>query len=91
MSTVTVKNKYQIIIPVALRRRAQVSIGDILEADVERGKITFAPKLPIADCDIAEGLEDIRRSRVSGPFETAEEMIVSLKQGIKRIASRKQK
>lgn len=91
MSTVTVKNKYQIIIPTALRRRTQIRIGDILEADVEKGKITFAPKLPI-DHDIAEGLEDIRQGRVVGPFETAEEMIVSLKQGIKRIvASRKQK
>ncbi|MFH1170689.1 MAG: AbrB/MazE/SpoVT family DNA-binding domain-containing protein [Candidatus Vogelbacteria bacterium] len=87
---VTVTNKYQIIIPTALRRRVQVHIGDVLEANVESGKITFAPKFPI-DRDIAEGLEDLHQGRVTGPFETAEEMTVSLKQGIKRIASCKQK
>lgn len=83
MSIVTVKNKYQVVIPVALRKRAQINIGDVLEANVERGKITFTPKLLI-DREIAEGLEDIRQGRVVGPFDTAEEMITSLKKGMHR-------
>ena len=41
MEVVTVKTKFQIVIPQRIREQAQVDIGDILEARVENGKITF--------------------------------------------------
>jgi len=44
MQLVTVKTKYQIVIPRAIREQAGVGVGDLLEAKVEKGKITFAPK-----------------------------------------------
>ena len=87
MSIVTVKNKYQVVIPQAVREQIGVAVGDILEAKVERGRITLTPK-SLVDRAIAEGLEDLRKGRVRGPFDTVDEMIDSLK-GRKRPTVRK--
>jgi len=62
----------------SVRRRVSIKVGDVLEAKAERGKVTFTPKA-VVDRAIAEALEDIRKGRVCGPFETAEEMLASLK------------
>lgn len=74
MPFVTVKKKYQVVIPAAVRRQLRVEVGDLLEAKAERGKVTFIPKSAV-DREIAEGLDDIRKGRTYGPFGTAEEMI----------------
>jgi len=47
MSLVTVKNKYQVVIPQSIRRKLGISRGDLLEAKVERGWITYTPKTVI--------------------------------------------
>jgi AbrB family looped-hinge helix DNA binding protein len=78
MSIVTVKNKYQIVIPQRVREQIGVAVGDILEAKVERGRITLTPKVMV-DRAILEGLEDVRKGRVRGPFNTVDEMLDSLK------------
>ena len=87
MSIVRVKTKYQVTLPTVVRERAGVSIGDVLEATVEKGKITLTPKT-LVDRGIAEGLEDIRQGRVYGPFNSADEMLRSL-HGDVRKATRK--
>jgi len=69
-----VKNKFQVVIPQQVREQVGVTIGDVLEARAVNGKIVFEPK-SIVDRGIAEGLEDIRRGRVYGPYRsTAEAM-----------------
>ncbi len=78
MSIVTVKNKYQVVIPQRVREQVGIHVGDVLEAQVDRGKIVFTPK-SIVDRAIAEGLNDIKKGRVHGPFESADEMIAALK------------
>ncbi len=87
MPIVTVKNKFQVVIPQRVREQIGVSVGDILEAKVERGRITLTPK-SVVDRAIAEGLEDVRKGRVRGPFHTADQMLDSLK-GRKQRSSRK--
>jgi AbrB family looped-hinge helix DNA binding protein len=47
MSIVTVKDKYQVVIPQGLRRQLGLQLGDVLEARVERGKLTYTPKVLI--------------------------------------------
>lgn len=79
MPIVTVKKKYQVVIPQSVRERVPVHVGDLLEANVEKGKITLTPK-SLVDREIAEGLEDLRQGRTYGPYGTAEEMIRSLHQ-----------
>ena len=55
MDIVAVKNKFQIVIPQHIREQVHVEIGDLLEAGVENGKITFTPK-SLIDRHLAEGL-----------------------------------
>jgi len=68
MSIVTVKNKYQVVIPQRVREQIGVAVGDILEAKVERGKITLTPK-SVVDRAIAEGLEDSPGGTGARPFQ----------------------
>jgi AbrB family looped-hinge helix DNA binding protein len=83
MDIVTVKNKFQIVIPQHVREQVHIEIGDILEADVEDGKITFTPK-SLVDRHVAEGLEDARAGRTHGPYESAEAAIAALDSHAKR-------
>ncbi|MGH9444349.1 MAG: AbrB/MazE/SpoVT family DNA-binding domain-containing protein [Terriglobia bacterium] len=77
MEIVIVKTKFQIVIPQPIREQVQVGIGDVLEANVEGGKITFTPK-SLVDRHLAEGLEDVRKGRTHGPYTTAEAAIKAL-------------
>jgi len=77
MQLVTVKSKYQVVIPAAVRRQIRVGVGDLLEATAEGGRIVLTPK-SVIDRRLAEALEDVKAGRVHGPFHSAEEMIASL-------------
>jgi AbrB family looped-hinge helix DNA binding protein len=87
MQLVTVKTKYQIVIPRAIRKQAGVGIGDLLEAKVEKGKITFAPK-SVLDRHLAEGLEDLKRGRTHGPYKSAKEAIAALEARVRKRTKR---
>jgi len=88
MQLVTVKTKYQIVIPRAIREQAGVGVGDLLEAKVEKGKITFAPK-SVLDRHLAEGLEDLKHGRTHGPYKSAKEAIAALEVRAKKHAKRR--
>lgn len=89
--TITVKTKTGLLVPPSVQRRAGIKNGDRLEFKVSGGIITIVPKLPtaddeytpeqraIVDAQLAEGLEDIRKGRVSPKFDTVDEMLASLK------------
>jgi AbrB family looped-hinge helix DNA binding protein len=77
MDIVTVKNKFQIVIPQHVRELMHVEVGDILEASVEGGKIIFTPKT-LVDRHLAEGLEDARQGRTHGPYARAGDAIAAL-------------
>jgi AbrB family looped-hinge helix DNA binding protein len=77
LELVTVKTKFQIVIPRSIREAAGVDIGDLLEAKVEGGKITFAPK-SVVDRHLAEGLADLKAGRSHGPYSSAKEAISAL-------------
>jgi AbrB family looped-hinge helix DNA binding protein len=88
MNIVTVKNKFQIVIPQHVREQAHIEIGDLLEADVQDGKITFTPK-SLVDRHLAEGLEDMRKGRTHGPYGNADEAIAALDARAKRHAKKR--
>jgi AbrB family looped-hinge helix DNA binding protein len=83
MDIVTVKNKFQIVIPQRVREQVHIEIADILEADVEDGKITFTPK-SLVDRHLAEGLKDAGAGRTHGPYESADAAIAALDARAKR-------
>ena len=84
MELVTVKTKFQIVIPQSIREQAHVDVGDLLEASVEDGKITFTPK-SVIDRLIDERLTDLAAGRTHGPYDTADEAIAAVE---RRIAAR---
>jgi AbrB family looped-hinge helix DNA binding protein len=87
MPLVSVKNKFQVVIPQSVRDQIGLNVGDLLEAKVERGKITFTPK-SVVDRGIAEGLEDIRRGRVHGPYQSVPEAMRAFQERTARLAKR---
>ena len=84
---VKVKTKYQVTLPTSVRHRVGLKVGDLLDAKVERGRITLTPKAVISP-GIAEGLEDIKKGRVYGPFTSAEELLHSLHREIRTTSSK---
>lgn len=91
MPLVKVKGKYQVTLPASVRQKAGIAVGDLLEAQVRGKKITLTPKIAVdrefIEKRLAEGLEDIRRGRVYGPFSSAKEVVRALRAGKKRKAS----
>jgi bifunctional DNA-binding transcriptional regulator/antitoxin component of YhaV-PrlF toxin-antitoxin module len=87
MALVAVKNKFQIVIPRAVREAVGVEVGDFLEAKAEAGKITFTPK-SVVDRGIAESMADFAAGRSHGPFKTHAELIDSLHQESARVRSK---
>lgn len=96
--TVTVKSKADIVVPSSVRRRAGIKPGDRLEVRVSGGVISIIPKLPsaddeytpeqrrIIDREVSKGLEEVKKGRTCGPFNTADEMIASMKAEFKKRA-----
>ena len=83
MPLVKVKAKYQVTLPASLRQKAGLAVGDLLEATVEGKKITLTPK-SVVDRELALALEDLRKGRVHGPFNSAKAAIAFLHKGAKR-------
>ncbi|MBS1716515.1 MAG: AbrB/MazE/SpoVT family DNA-binding domain-containing protein [Armatimonadetes bacterium] len=77
MELVTVKNKFQIVIPQSIRELAHIGVGDLLEASIENGKITFTPKTVI-DRHLSEALQDVKDGRTHGPYGNASDAITAL-------------
>jgi len=86
MSLVAVKNKYQVVIPQKVREQIGLNVGDVLDAKIERGKITLTPRSPV-DQGIAEGLEDMRKGRTHGPYKSVEEASKAFRAGALRTKS----
>jgi len=103
--TITLKEKAPLVVPPGIQRKARLKAGDQVEFKATPGRITIIGKPPAAppstedeytpeqrriiEAQIAEGLEDIRKGRVSPRFDTVEEMLASMKAG--RKSSRRQK
>jgi AbrB family looped-hinge helix DNA binding protein len=83
MAIVTVKKKYQVVIPQHVRNEIGVNIGDVLEARAENGRIVFEPK-SIVDRGIAESMMKFDVGRSFGPFQTHERFLNALHKEAKR-------
>ena len=86
MPVVKIKTKYQVTLPSSVRHRVGLKVGDLLDAKVERGKITLTPKA--ISPGIAEGLDDIKKGRVYGPFASSEALLGSLHREAAKLAKK---
>ncbi len=72
MPIVKVKDKFQITVPVTLRARLALKVGDLLEAEIKNGVLELSPKdLVNREIDLARA--QIKAGQYLGPFETAKE------------------
>jgi AbrB family looped-hinge helix DNA binding protein len=90
MSIVTVKNKYQVVIPQRVREEIGLDIGDLLEARAENGKIVFEPK-SVVDRGIAESIAEFQAGKGYGPFDTHEAFGKALHKKATKKTARKKK
>jgi len=101
--TVTVKNKEKtpLVVPTSVRRKAGFKAGEELEFRASGGVVTIVPKLPLADDEytpqerrvidarLKKSLDEVKRGHTAGPFNTADAMIASLKQELKKTSRKK--
>lgn len=86
-----------------MRRKAGFRNGQELEIKASGGAITILPKAPKAndeyapaqrrkiDAILRKSADEVRRGLVSGPFDSAEEMIAALKGEIRKRGTKKTK
>jgi AbrB family looped-hinge helix DNA binding protein len=90
MAIVTVKNKYQVVIPQHVRDEIGVAIGDVFEAKAEKGRIVFEPK-SIVDRGIGESMAEFKAGHAFGPFATHKGFLGALHKEAKRARTKKPK
>ena len=84
MPLVKVKEKYQVTLPVSLREKVGLEVGDLLEAKIEGKKITLTPK-SILDRELAQALKEIEEGKTYGPFNSAKAFLRSLHRETKKL------
>ena len=90
MALVTVKNKYQVVIPQAIRQKLGISRGDVLEAKVERGRLTYTPKTVISRIPVnkAERERFLKQLRGEAPTWLKEMWAASKRNGTDKLTMR---
>ena len=71
-----------VVIPKKIHDQLGLEPGDYLEVALEGDRVILTPKA-LVEKRLAEGLEDIRKGRVTGPFRSASSMIRSLRKDSK--------
>lgn len=105
--TITLKAKSQLVVPSSVQRKARLKAGDRVEFKASPGVITIIGKPSaaarvtddeytpeqrrIVNREIAKGLEDVRKGRTYGPFDTADEAIQFLRKEIRARKAAKRK
>lgn len=97
-ATLKVQPKGHVRIPLQLWNEAGLATGALLQATARRGTIVLTSKAVTPPDDeytaaqrrfinrrLARGLEDVRQGRLSGPFDTAEEMAASIEGDVRKI------
>jgi AbrB family looped-hinge helix DNA binding protein len=95
--TTVVKKKTPIVVPESMRRRAGIKPGDRVEFRVSGGIINIIPQPSSADDEytpaqrrqILAEIAEARKGPYYGPFDSAEEMIASIKTELKRRTPKK--
>ena len=80
-TTVKLGVSRQVVIPKRLHDRLGLKPGDYLEVEEQQGRVVMTPKTLIdssVHTAFRESMEDFKRGRYSGPFDTAEQATASL-------------
>src|SRR6266851_7595524 len=78
MTAVKIGVTRQVVIPKKLHDQLGLAPGDYLEVELEGDHLVLTPKA-LVEKRLAEGLDDIRKGRVHGPFRSVSALVRSLK------------
>ena len=76
----------QVVIPKRIHDQLGLEPGDYLEVELEGDRVIMTPKALIEKRlaeGLAEGLNDIRKGRVRGPFRSVRALVRSLRKATK--------
>ena len=76
----------QVAIPKKLHDQLGLEPGDYLQMELEGDRLVLTPQA-LVEKRLAEGLADLRKGRVNGPFGSVPELLQSLRRTKKRKAS----
>lgn len=76
----------QVAIPKKLHDQLGLEPGDYLQMELEGDRLVLTPQA-LVEKRLAEGLADIRKGRVHGPFGSVPELLQSLRRTKRRKAS----
>lgn len=90
MPLVTVKNRYQVVIPQAIREELGIGCGDVLEARVEYGRVTYTPKTVIDRIPAGKNERDrfFKQLREQAPAWLKESWAASRRRGTDKITTK---
>jgi hypothetical protein len=84
MSPVTIKTKD---LAAVLKKRAGFAEADLIKVHIQKGKVTLTPQTEL-DIEIARSLDDYKKRRTYGPFDSVDEMMDSLEKKVKKGAKK---
>ena len=76
----------QVAIPKKLHDKLGLAPGDYLQMELDGDRLVLTPQAMI-ERRLAEGLADVRKGRVHGPFASVPELLQSLRRTKRRKAS----
>jgi antitoxin MazE len=76
----------QVAIPKKLHDKLGLAPGDYLQMELDGNRLVLTPQA-IIERRLAEGLADVRKGRVHGPFASVPELLQSLRRTKRRKAS----
>jgi AbrB family looped-hinge helix DNA binding protein len=68
----------QVVIPKRIHDQLGLEPGDYLEVELDGDRVVLTPKALI-EKRLAEGLDDIRKGRIRGPFQSVPALVRSLR------------
>jgi len=77
MTAVKIGVTRQVVIPKKLHDQLGLAAGDYLDVELEGNHLVLTPKA-LVEKRLAEGLDDIRKGRVHGPFRSVSALVRSL-------------
>jgi AbrB family looped-hinge helix DNA binding protein len=82
MAAVKIGISRQVVIPKKIHDELGLTPRDYLEVELREGKVILTPKALVdkqIEKRLAGGLEDLKQGRMYGPFDSAKDMIRSLR------------
>jgi AbrB family looped-hinge helix DNA binding protein len=82
MAVVKIGASRQIVIPKKFHDKLGLSPGNYLEVELKNNQLIITPK-ELVDKRLTEGLEDIKKGNILGPFNTVDKALQALQRNSK--------